>query len=54
MVVLPKLWLRNYYEIKKGGNTMKKLDQYMMATKAVHKLGDISRDIENICSSYIL
>ena len=28
---------------------MKELDQYMMATKAIHKLGDISRDEEELC-----
>ena len=28
---------------------MEKIDKYMMATKAFHKLGDISRDEEDIC-----
>jgi len=26
-----------------------KIDKYMMATKAMHTLGDISRDVEDIC-----
>lgn len=26
-----------------------KIDKYMMATKAIHKMGDISRDSEDIC-----
>jgi hypothetical protein len=28
---------------------MKRIDKYMMATKAIHKLGDISRDKPDIC-----
>ncbi len=28
---------------------MKKIDKYMMATKAIHQLGDISSDIPDLC-----
>ena len=28
---------------------MEKIDKYMMATKAYHKVGDISRNAEDIC-----
>lgn len=28
---------------------MKKIDKYMMATKAIHQLGDISSDTPDIC-----
>jgi len=28
---------------------MAKIDKYMMATKAVHKMGDISRDEPDLC-----
>jgi len=32
---------------------MKKINKYMMATKAIHKLGDISRDMEDICQIHL-
>lgn len=31
---------------------MKKIDTYMMATKAIHKLGDISSNIPDLCYVY--
>lgn len=38
--------------MKMHGNLEPTLDQYMKATIAVHKMGDISRDEEDYCFVY--
>ena len=42
----------NRFNIKKGGEMERTLDQYMMATTAIHKLGDISNDVPDLCHVY--